>query len=212
MNQKDNSLAQKAAGEILSLITVEKEFRPGDKLPNEIELAARLGVSRATLREGIRLLTSRNVLEVRRGLGTFVAQRGSHERPLDRRELLRTPVDLRSVYELRLMVEPQTAYYAARRGTESEIGRILFYGEREEREIAAGEDRTESERAFHKSIALAAHNEFVQRLLPVIYEAIDSGVRLSESYAGVVEDTRADHHMLMEALRARDALAARAAM
>ena len=104
------------------------------------------------------------------------------------------------------------AYYAARRGTESEIGRILFYGEREEREIAAGEDRTESERAFHKSIALAAHNEFVQRLLPVIYEAIDSGVRLSESYAGVVEDTRADHHMLMEALRARDALAARAAM
>ena len=138
-----------------------------------------------------------------------MAQRCSHERPLDRRELLRTPVDLRSVYELRLMVEPQTAYYAARRGTESEIERILFYGERE---IAAGEDRTESERAFHKSIALAAHNEFVQRLLPVIYEAIDSGVRLSESYAGVVEDTRADHHMLMEALRARDALAARAAM
>ena len=84
MEQKKNSLAQKAAEEILSLITIEKEFAPGDRLPGEIELAARLGVSRTTLREGIRLLSSRHVLEVRRGLGTFVVQRGEHERPLDR--------------------------------------------------------------------------------------------------------------------------------
>ena len=127
MEQKKNSLAQKAAEEILSLITIEKEFAPGDRLPGEIELAARLGVSRTTLREGIRLLSSRHVLEVRRGLGTFVVQRGEHERPLDRGELLRDPVDLRSVYELRLMVEPQTAYYAAQRATDSELSRILFY-------------------------------------------------------------------------------------
>lgn len=214
MKKKENSLAEKAAGEILSLITIEKEFQPGDRLPGEIELASRLGVSRTTLREGIRLLSSRHVLEVRRGLGTFVARRGDHERPLDHRELLRTPVDLRSVYELRLMVEPQTAYYAARRATDSELERILFYGEREEREIEEGKDRTESERAFHKAIAMAAHNEFVERLLPVIYEAIDSGVRLSGDgeYEGVVRDTRADHRMLMNALAARDALSARAAM
>ena len=212
MEQKKNSLAQKAAEEILSLITIEKEFAPGDRLPGEIELAARLGVSRTTLREGIRLLSSRHVLEVRRGLGTFVVQRGEHERPLDRGELLRDPVDLRSVYELRLMVEPQTAYYAAQRATDSELSRILFYGEREEDEIERGADRTESERAFHKAIAMAAHNEFVERLLPVIYEAIDSGVRLSGEYEGVVRDTRTDHRMLMNALAARDALAARAAM
>ena len=52
----------------------------------------------------------------------------------------------------------------------------------------------------------------MERLLPVIYEAIDSGVRLSGEYEGVVRDTRTDHRMLMNALAARDALAARAAM
>lgn len=64
-NKKEGGLAQRVAGEILSLITIEKAFRPGDKLPNELELAARLGVSRTTLREGIRILSSRNVLEIR---------------------------------------------------------------------------------------------------------------------------------------------------
>ncbi len=213
MEKKENSLAQKAAGEILSLITIEKEFAPGDRLPGEIELAARLGVSRTTLREGIRILSSRSILEVRRGLGTFVAKRGEHERPLDDGELLRgAAIDLQSVYELRLMVEPQTAYYAALRAADHEIERILFYGEREEHEIEQGLDRTESERAFHKAIAMGAHNEFVERLLPMVYEAIDSGVLLSGEYTGVVRDTLADHRLLMNALRARDALAARAAM
>ena len=183
-----------------------------DRLPPELELAARLGVSRTTLREGIRILSSRNVLEIRRGRGTFVAVRGEHEPPIARGDLLRAPVNVKSLYEMRLMVEPQTAYYAAKRASQEELERILTYGEQEEREIAQGKDRTKTEQAFHKSIAMAAHNEFVERLLPIIYEAIDSGVRLSEERAGVVQDTRADHRMLMNALRARDALAARAAM
>lgn len=49
-------------------------YKPGDRMPNEIELSEELGVSRATLREAMKILISRNVLEVRRGVGTFISQ------------------------------------------------------------------------------------------------------------------------------------------
>ncbi len=56
------------------MIVVEKKYLPGDKLTNEIELSKELGVSRITLREAIRILVTRHVLEIKRGKGTFVRE------------------------------------------------------------------------------------------------------------------------------------------
>ena len=64
------SLAQQTAERLYGQIVVEKALAPGEKLPNEVELSAALGVSRATLREAIRTLSAEGVLEVRRGKGT----------------------------------------------------------------------------------------------------------------------------------------------
>ena len=61
------NLSQQTAQRLYARIVAEKRLRPGDKLPNEVELSAQLGVSRATLREAIRDLTVQGVLEVRRG-------------------------------------------------------------------------------------------------------------------------------------------------
>ncbi len=68
------NLSQQAGKTLYSWIAVEKRFRPGEKLPNEVELSAQLGVSRATLREALRALLVQGVVEVRRGRGTFVSQ------------------------------------------------------------------------------------------------------------------------------------------
>lgn len=212
MQKNEKNLAQQVADTILSMITVEKSFLPGDKLPNEIAFSEQLRVSRTTLREAIRILASHNVLEIRRGRGTFVVQRPQHEHPIDFNELSKTRLNIKALYELRLMVEPQTAYYAAKRATGSELALILRFGREEERLIRNREDRTQAEQAFHQAIAKAGHNEFVERLMPMIYEAIDSGVRLSEQYDTVVQDTLRDHRMLMEFLEARDALGAKTAM
>ena len=62
------------AERLYNSIVAEGTLRPGDKLPNEVELSQQLGVSRATLREAIRELAARGVLEVRRGRGTFVSE------------------------------------------------------------------------------------------------------------------------------------------
>ena len=72
MNGHSFSLAEQAAGQIMDMIVVEHRFRPGDKLPNEFELAEELGISRITLREAVRILCTRNIVEIRRGRGTFV--------------------------------------------------------------------------------------------------------------------------------------------
>ena len=71
MNQ-DKMLSQNAAESILSMITVEKRFSTGDRLPNETELAEELNISRTTLREAVKILTAYGVLEIQRGRGTYV--------------------------------------------------------------------------------------------------------------------------------------------
>ena len=63
-------LSDKVAEQLLKMITIEKKFNIGDKLPNENELASELGVSRTTLREAVKFLIAHNVLEIRRGKGS----------------------------------------------------------------------------------------------------------------------------------------------
>ena len=100
-------LTERVADEIVRNI-IGKELKPGDKLPNEFELAAKLGVGRSTVREAIKTLVSRSVVEIRRGAGTFVSARsGVSEDPLGLQFLddkVRVATDL---LELRFVVEPQ---------------------------------------------------------------------------------------------------------
>ena len=157
---KNKMLSQSVADSILSMITIEKRFSIGDKLPNEIELSEELNVSRTTLREAIRILVAYNILEIRRGKGTYVTEKVL-EQPQDLEQLSTVKVNAKDLYEMRLIFEPEAAYFAAVRGTDAEIKRILDYGKRIEDEIRNGKDRTKDEHSFHKAIAQATHNEFI---------------------------------------------------
>lgn len=152
-------------------------------------------ISRTTLREAFRILAANGVVEIRRGLGTFVREDFEIDKggvPF----LADIKTDIRDLYEMRLIVEPEAAYYAAMRASDEEIGHILRLGQQIEEEIAGGKDRTETERNFHKAIAKATHNEFMTKLLPVIYQAIDKGVQLSKEKSKAVSDTIQDHRTI----------------
>ncbi|QHQ61411.1 FCD domain-containing protein [Anaerocolumna sedimenticola] len=209
---KSKMLSERIADDILSMITIEKRFLPGDKLPNENELSTELNISRTTLREAIRILVTSDVLEIRRGKGTFVTSYANNRENFGFEEFNSVKVDAKDLYEMRLIFEPEAAYYATERATENELKRIIQYGRRVEQKIINGEDRTEEEQAFHKSIAKATHNEFMNKLMPIIYQAIHKGVTLSKKNEQAVKDTLNDHRMIMEFLEQRNPMGAKTAM
>ena len=191
-------LPESTAQQILNMIETQHRFTVGDKLPNENDLAAELGVSRSTLREAIRILTTNGVLEIRRGKGTFVSAN--------------TVIDSADLSEMRLMFEPDCAYLAAKRATQEEIDAICYYGEQVEKKILSGEDRTAEEQKFHESIANATHNAFVKQFMPVIFNAIKKGVIVMTRDKDVSADNLNDDRLIMDFIKKRNAEGARTAM
>ena len=200
---EQHSLSHQTAERLYSQIVVEKQFVPGDKLPNEVEWSRKLGVSRATLREAIQALVAQGVLEVRRGRGTFVSERVQEVEDFGFGRLDRVKGQLRDLFELRSIFEPQAARLACRRATAGELAEILEQGEQVARCIQEGRDRTKADRAFHAAIFRATHNEFMMRLLPMIQQAVETAVAAGEN-AQLAEDTLRDHALLMDFFHRRD--------
>jgi DNA-binding FadR family transcriptional regulator len=209
--EKQN-LSQQTARRLYGLIAAEKRFAPGEKLPNELELARTLGVSRATLREAIRELAAQGLLEVRRGLGTFVARGAEEVEDFGFSALDQVRGQLRDLFELRAVFEPEAAALACRRAGPEELAGILAQGERVAAAIRAGEDRTQADREFHAAIVRATHNEFMSRLLPIISQAVETAIVSGGQSGLLAEHTLRDHALLMEFFRKRDPEGARHAM
>ncbi len=201
-------LADSTAQQILKMIEEENRFSVGDKLPNENDLAAELGVSRSTLREAVKILTTNGILEIRRGKGTFVTANTI----INSEDLSDIASGLDDLFEMRLMFEPDCAYLAAQRATDEEIETICYYGGEVEKKILSGEDRTAEEQKFHESIANATHNAFVKQFMPIIFNAIKKGVVVLTKDKDVSEDNLQDDRLIMDFIKKRNADGARTAM
>ena len=75
--EREETLASRVAGQMESLI-VQQRLQPGDRLPAERELAHQFGVSRTVVREAVRALAARGLLEVKAGSGTLVRTPSAH--------------------------------------------------------------------------------------------------------------------------------------
>ena len=206
------SLAQQTAERLYARIVAEGQPGPGEKLPNELELSQELGVSRTTLREAIRSLVTQGVLEVRRGKGTFVSERVGEIEDFGFGGLEQVKGQLRDLFELRSIFEPQAAKLACLRATEEELSDILEKGAAVEACIRAGRDRVEADGAFHAAIVRATHNEFMVRLLPLIHRAVQTAVETGKEPERLAADTIRDHALLLEFFERRDGAGAGHAM
>lgn len=214
--QKGN-LSQRTAETLKAQILEEKIYKYGEKLPNENELSQTLGISRTTLREAIRILTSEGILVVKRGCGTFVADQFDQytDSSMDMQELFKMKVTLRDLYEARMIFEPEAAALACKRATDKEIEHILALGEACQRQVKLdpqGKNRIASESAFHGAIIKASHNDFLSQFMPTLTQTIEQTFALNYNLDVIAEDAYKDHILIMDFLKKRDGQAIKSAV
>lgn len=198
------SVPERLSVDIERLI-LEGELAPGDRLPPERELAELLGVSRVSIREALRELENRGLVDRKPGRGTIVLKPGERSRVGD--EALDAVANLRpelhDIMELRAIVEPPIARITASRATPRDLAQLRELVEAMESESAS--DRyAELDRAFHQSIAQYAHNP----LLELINEQIATQIAPSRAGRYQTQERRAissaAHRRIYEAIAERD--------
>ena len=200
VKQTSKPLPQLVSEEIEKLIVLG-EFKPGDRLPSEYELAQRLGVGRSTVREATKALVSRNILEVHRGNGTFVCEQTGlvHKKRLG--------LDL---CEVRLMIEPEIAALAAQKATEEEIARMQALCDAIEEKVRRNENYGALDQQLHTLWAACTRNAIMPNLVPILSQAIPLFIDITKR-ALQMQSLRT-HQAVVDAIRARDSEAARQAM
>jgi len=212
---KSKRLYQQIAEQVLSTIRAG-EYRPGDRLPPEHDLARYLNVSRPSVREAMIVLETAGVVEVRTGAGSFVREPGLGGWRLPWSEPDDPGPGPLEWFKARLVLEPALAAEAAREATAKEIARLSELVDRIEARIQIEVQVTPDHFAFHEELAMASHNtvlaHFARELIQVNQTAIWRNVRervdTFDSLTKGVECRR----RIVEALETRDARAAEEAM
>lgn len=207
--KKEKPLTEQIADRISQMI-IDRHLDIGEQLPNEFELAGDLNVGRGTVREAVKLLVSRNVLIIKRGTGTFVANNpGVVEDPWGFAYIQDQYKLAQDLLEIRFMVEPNVAALAAERATEEDLVEIRELCEEVERMIYRGENHLEKDIEFHTRIARSTQNQIVPKLIPIINYSI--GLFGGLTKVSLKNETIALHRSMVEALAAHDSEAARSA-
>jgi len=203
-------LYRRIASQLSELIS-EGEFRPGERLPPERELAKQLAVSRPSVREALIALEVEGWVEIRVGSGVFVKPL----RPLP----LSSPEEGEGPFELlraRAIVEGETAALAAKEATTEEIAEVRAAVEELRRSHSGGQRSESADRHFHLAIAKGAHNGPLAAVVQLLWDqgrgAIWKQMEKHFSTPALRAATIRDHRAILEAIEARQPQKARKAM
>jgi DNA-binding FadR family transcriptional regulator len=200
-------LATQAAEVLLERVR-SAEWPVGHKLPSETALAAQLGVGRSTLREAVRELAAKGVLDSRQGAGVFVV---ATDVPEDWDAVLHR-VSVLAVIEARVAIETEAAALAADRRTPSDLRAIRRALAGREYQGQPVEDYVDADTAFHRTVLVAAHNDVLVELfdsfVPRIRKAMVDMLRARPT--GSPDADHAAHADLVAAIADRDPHAAAA--
>lgn len=207
----DNRLLGSQIEDELMKYIWEKPVEIGEKIPNEFELAEMFGVGRSTIREAVKGLVSKGVLEVRRGSGTYVINTNSVENdPLGlskQKDKFKLALDL---FEVRLMLEPEIAANAAKNATEEELVQLKQLCDETEETYLSGKNHIPKDIDFHTCIAGCSKNEVVEILMPIINSAVMTFANLT--HRTLMKETIETHRAITDAILARDSIGAKCAM
>ena len=201
------------AAEAIRALIVSGELGPGDALPSERECAVMLGISRPSLREGIRTLSAMNVLESRHGGGTYVTSLDPSLLAQPIRFLLQIePGALRHLFEVRRVLEVEAARLAARRISTEAIAEIEQLVEDAHRVIDQRDDYVQLDLAIHSKIIAATANPIYLSLYESIAVLSLPGRRTTASDPSVRDGAHRSHVLIAGALSRHEPDAAARAM
>jgi DNA-binding FadR family transcriptional regulator len=211
-NSKRNLFAY-VADELGSRI-VRGEIKPGGTFPIEAELGEEFGASRSVIREAVKSLAAKGLLESRTRTGIRVL-------PPERWNLfdldvlewryMSMPLEVfyRELFEIRRMIEPEAAALAAERGTALEVAAIQSAYEAMETSQSTSDEAIAADLLFHRSILAAGHNALLLQMGSLIGVGLLVSYRISKDPFTVFLDK---HKEVLIAIRGRKPEAARRAM
>lgn len=209
-----DKLYKQVADQIEGLI-VGESLCPGDRLPSERQLAEQLGISRTVVREAIRLLSVRGLVEVKPGCGTFIREPSPKDAAAPLALLLKLrqcPDLLDNVYEVRHMVEVKVAGLAAERATDEDHGLMEAAIEEMAAHIDDPGEYIAHDLAFHSALAAATQNDLFSVLLNAISSFWSEAASLAYQAPSAAEDSLTHHRDILRCVKARDAEGASQAM
>ncbi len=193
-------------------------LEPGSAVPAERVLAESLGVSRTSVREAIRVLEHAGILDVRTGIGTFVAEDAlTHAALLRGRAAAKGDQSPLDIVVVRCGLEPISAAEAALHRTERDLAALRAKLKKNEEAVAAGMDPRPVDLEFHRLVAAASHNSVLIALMTQLLNMM-SGVTWqsfadrSRHWPGRPHENLVDHRAVMDAIvehepeRAQDAM------
>jgi GntR family transcriptional repressor for pyruvate dehydrogenase complex len=200
-------LYKEVISQILEMIKSE-EWKQGERIPGEIELAGKFAVSRNCVREALKALGHAGILESKPGLGTFLARDAL--RSIQTKELgqfLRDDTSLAELMEARLIIEPQLVKIAAERATEEDMARLEAAVKRAMQAVKTNTYSVQIGLEFHMLLAQIAGNRVITRLFNSIAEELQvqrSILILSHmNKEGFLRELR-EHSTILACIKRRD--------
>lgn len=206
------AMSDTVAQQLLKQIEIGS-FAATGKLPTEAVLAQQFGVSRTVIREAISRLKNEGVVEPRQGSGVFVKEHGAI-RPLriDYAEAVEAS-SMPHLLAVRRAIEAEVAAEAARRCTDRDIAEIDAALANIDEAVAAGRDGVAEDVAFHRKIAAVTGNPYFIKTLNFLNQYLEAGVAVTRRNEATRDDfsrqVREEHAAIVDAIRARDPMAAR---
>jgi GntR family transcriptional regulator, transcriptional repressor for pyruvate dehydrogenase complex len=206
--------AYRQVADQLRALVLKGELAPGQRLPNETELSTMFGVSRSTIREALRVLSSHNLITTSRGVGggSFVA-RPAPDHISDYLETslgLLTGSDeadtigLSDLLEAREILEVPAARLAAGRRTEDQLEQLQTCLGNEQKMVEADERRYEEHRQFHELVVESAGNSLLAIVTRPVFSVVQSRFRRDAAPKRFWADVVDAHERILRCIAAGD--------
>ena len=209
---RDAAAAEQIVAHVCAMIE-RGALRPGDRLDSERGLALHVGVSRTSVRAGLRWLAAMGVVQTRRGAGTFITDGPPTlvSEPLRLVAALHG-LDLGGLFEVRRVLEAGTASLAAERATPEQIATLSDEVTGMYSALHDPHTFLDYDLRFHRAVATAANNPMLGAIIEAVAALFFEQRRATIERAHNLRESADMHRKIYQAIRSRDPEAARAAM